>query len=61
MTVKLSMVAKGMSGNSFRFIGEEDGEDEASLSLLVAPATKTAAADDLAGTLLSFFFRFWLA
>ena len=56
------MVAKGIRGNSFRFIGDED-EDEAS-SLPLRPAAAAAAAasgDEVSGTpAFSFFFCFFV-
>ena len=52
------MVAKGIRGNSFRFIGDED-EDEAS-SLPLRPAA-AAAGDEVLGTpAFSFFFCFFV-
>ena len=60
------MVASGMRGNSFRFIGdaeEEEFEEEAFLSLLfvVAAAAAAAAGDrDVMGVAFSFLaFRFF--
>lgn len=57
------MVARGIRGNSFRFIGEEDEDDEAeaeaSLSLLILrAATAPVAGDDVSGPALSFFLCF---
>ena len=54
------MAAKGIRGNSFRFIGEEDEDDEAeALSLLILrAATAPVAGDDMSGPALSFFLCF---
>jgi len=58
------MVASGMRGNSFRFIGdaeEEEFEEEAFLSLLFVVAAAAAAGDrDVMGVAFSFLaFRFF--
>ena len=58
------MAAKGIRGNSFRFIGEEDEDDEAddeaeALSFpILRAATAPVAGDDVSGPALSFFLCF---
>lgn len=52
------MAAKGIRGNSFRFIGEEDEDDEALSLLILRAATAPVAGDDVSGPALSFFLCF---
>ena len=56
------MVARGISGNSFRFIGEDDEEDEAGASslLFLHAATAAVAGNDVSGPALSFFLCFFV-
>lgn len=53
------MVARGIRGNSFRFIGEDEDDEAEVLSLLfLRAATATVAGDDVSGPALSFFLCF---
>lgn len=58
------MVARGIRGNSFRFIGEDEddaADDEAealSLLFLRAAATALVASNDVSGPAFSFFLCF---